>query len=119
MEYFFKINNNDYSMYVNKLMVTREHIYKSGLNSSGTTWVKYQNSKARLEVGIIPIDDVAMAKLLADVDKFKITVSYRDPRTNTLTENLDCIITDYRTEYHTIQANKVMYKTLTLQITEL
>lgn len=119
MEYFFKINGNDYSMYVNKLMVTREHIYKSGINSSGTTWVKYQNSKARLEVGIIPLDAAAMAELLTDVDQFKVTVSYRDPRTNILVENLECMISDYRTEYHTIQVNKVMYKPFTLQITEL
>lgn len=119
MAYFFKINGNDYSMYVNKLVVGTEHNYKSMTTAAGNTLVKYINSKRIIEVGIIPLDDAAMATFLADVDKFQVSISYRDPKTNTMTEDLKCIIPNNLVEYHTIQVGKVMYKAFSLQIKEL
>jgi hypothetical protein len=106
-------------MYVNKLLVTKEHRYKSGTLASGTDWVKYQASKVRLDVGIIPLDADAMARLLADVDKFNVLIAYRDPITNMLVENVKCVISDYSVDYHTIQDSKVMYKAFSIQIREL
>lgn len=119
MAYFFKINNNDYSMYVNKLVVGTEHFYKSMTNAAGNTLVKFVNSKRTFEVGIIPLDDAAMTQFLTDVDKFNVTISYRDPKTNMLVENVKCIIPNHLIEYHTIQVGKVRYKAFTLQIKEL
>lgn len=119
MSYFFKINDNDYSMYVNKLVVGKEHFYKSMTNAAGNTLVKYVNSKRTIEVGIIPLDSEAMAHFLTDVDKFNVTISYRDPKTNTLVENVKCIIPNNLVEYYTIQSGNVSYKAFSLQIKEL
>lgn len=119
MSYFFKINGNDYSMYVNKLLIGTEHFYKSMKNAAGNTLVKYVNSKRTIEVGIIPLDSSAMARILADVDQFNVSISYRDPETNTLVENVNCIIPNHLIEYYTIQVGKVSYKAFSLQIKEL
>ena len=119
MSYFFKINDNDYSMYVNKLMVSKEHLYTPVTTSAGNTVVKYINSKRVLEVGIIPLDDAAMTRLLTDVNKFKVAISFRDPETNLLVENVECIIPKNTVDYYTIQAGKIMYKAFSIQIKEL
>lgn len=119
MSYFFKINNHDYSMYVNKLMIGKEHFYKSMTTAAGNTLVKYINSKRVIEVGIIPLDDVAMVNFLADVDQFQVSISYRDPETNTMVENIQCIIPNHIVEYYTIQVDNVMYKAFSIQIKEL
>lgn len=119
MAYFFKINGNDYSMYVNKLLIGKEHKYKSMTTAAGNTLVKYVNSKRTIEVGIIPLDDVSMMNFLADVNKFQVSISYRDPETNILVEDLQCIIPNHIVEYHTIQVDKVMYKAFSIQIKEL
>lgn len=119
MAYFFKINDKDYSMYVSKLMVGKEHFYKAMTTAAGNTIVKYVNSKRVIEVGIIPLDDTAMANILADIDQFQVSISYRDPETNTLIENLKCIIPNHIVEYYTIQDSNVRYKAFSIQIKEL
>ena len=119
MSYYFKINDTDYSMYVNMLKVGTEHHYKSMTTASGNTVVKYVNSKRVIEVGIIPLDDTAMKNLLADVEQFQVTISYRDPKTNVMTSDIKCIIPNNIIEYETIQVGKVMYKAFSLQIKEL
>lgn len=116
---YFKINGNDYSMYVNKLIVGKEHNYKSMSTASGNTLVKYINSKRVIEVGIIPLDDAAMVKFLTDINKFQVTISFRDPASGLLVENVKCIIPNNLIEYYTIQVGKVQYKAFSLQIKEL
>lgn len=116
---YFKINNTDFSTYVNKLQVGTEHFYKSMTNAAGNTLVKYVNSKRTFEVGIIPLDSTAMKNLLTEVDKFNVSISYRDPETNALVENVNCIIPNHLVEYYTIQVGKVSYKAFSLQIKEL
>lgn len=118
MSYFFKINNTDYSMYVNKLVVGTEHFYTAKTSAYGYDQINYKYSKRTLDVGIIPLDDSAMVNLLADINKFKVTISYRDPVTNTMVENLPCIIPNNLIEYYTIQVGKVQYKAFSLQIQE-
>lgn len=119
MAYYFKINNHDYSQYVNKLLIGKEHHYKSLTTAAGNTRVKYVNSKRTIEVGVIPLDDVEMMRLLSDVDGFQVSISYLNPETNEMIENLDCIIPNHLIEYYTIQVNNVMYRAFTLQIKEL
>lgn len=118
MSYFFKINGHDYSMYVNKLIVGTEHTYTAKTSAYGYDQINYKYSKRTLEVGIIPLDDAAMTSLLTDVNKFKVTISYRDPTTNTMVENLPCVIPNNLIEYYTIQAGNVKYKAFSLQIKE-
>lgn len=119
MEYFFKINNVDFSPYVNKLLIGKEHSYKSMTTAAGNTLVKYVNSKRTIEIGIIPLDETVMKNLLTEIDKFQVSISYRNPETNTLIENVSCIIPTHLVEYYTIQVGKVSYKAFSLQIKEL
>ncbi len=116
---YFKIGQNDYSMYVNELIVEKKNVFNAQTNAAGDTVVDYINSKRTIQVGIIPLDDAAMARLLADIAAFNVSISYRDPRTNALADNMNCIIPDDKIEYYTIQVNKVMYKAFSLTFTEL
>lgn len=118
MSYFFKINNNDYSMYVNKLIVGTEHFYDMRTSANGADRITHRYKRRTLEIGIIPLDDTAMTNLLADVDKFRVSISFRDPQTNTLVENMTCIIPTSLIEYYTIQVGNVKYKAFSLQIKE-
>ena len=118
MSYYLKINNNDYSMYCNMLKVSKQHNYKQLTTAAGNTLVKYINSKRVLDVGIIPLDDATMARLLNDVGQLEVTVAFRNPETNLIEENVKCIIPASAVEYYTIQANKVQYKAFNIAIHE-
>lgn len=119
MSYYFAINGTDYSKYVNRLVVAKEHFYKGATSPKGVGKVKYQYSKRTIEVGIIPLDAVVMAKLLNEIDNFEVSISYRDPKTNIMIENLPCIIPNNLVEYYTIQGNNVKYRAFSIQIKEL
>ena len=116
---FFKIDGIDFSMYVNELKVNKEHNYNAQTNAAGDTVVDYINSKREIEVGIIPLNDTAMTNLQAAIDAFNVSISFRNPKTNELETNINCIIPDNQIEYYTIQTNKVMYKELKLTFIEL
>lgn len=116
---FFKIDGVDFSMYVNELKVNKENNYNAQTNAAGDTVVDYINSKREIEVGIIPLDDAAMAKLQAAIEAFNVSISFRNPKTNELETNINCIIPDNEIEYYTIQTNKVMYKEFKLTFIEL
>ena len=118
MEYF-KINNNDYSIYVNELKVSNTANYSAQTNAAGNTVVDYINSKRTIEVGIIPLDSAAMISLQNAIAAFNVSISFRNPKTGELEENINCIIPDNEIEYYTIQANKVSYKGFNLTFTEL
>lgn len=116
---YFMIGANDYSMYVNELKVTRDVNYNAQTNAAGNTVVDYRNAKRTIEVGIIPLNDTVMAALMDDIEAFSVSVSFRNPRTNTLEEGVQCIIPNNGVEYYTIQAGKVMYKAFSITIIEL
>ena len=116
---YFKINDNDYSTFVNSFKISKQDIYKTATNAAGNTVVKYINTKRTFTVGIIPLDSAAMANLQSDMNSFQVKVSYRDPETNALIENVNCIIPLNEVEYYTIQADKVQYKAFLLTIIEL
>lgn len=116
---YFKIGDTDYSMYVNELVVNKEANYNAQTNAAGDTVVDYINHKRTIDVGIIPLDDTVMAQLQDDIDAFNVSISFRNPQTNLLEEDVNCIIPSSNIEYYTIQVNKVMYKAFTLSFTEL
>ena len=109
---YFKINNNDYSMYVNKMIVAKNHIYKSMTNAAGNTLVKYVTSKRIIEVGIIPLDDSSMSMLQSDLNEFNVSISFLNPDTGALEENMNCILSDQIVEYYTIQDSNVKFTSL-------
>ena len=116
---YFKIGDTDYSMYVNELIVNKSVNYTAQMNAAGNAVVDYISSKRTIEVGIIPLDDRAMAQLQRDIDAFSVSISFRDPHTDALVENIPCIIPESEVEYYTIQANKVMFKAFSLTFIEL
>lgn len=60
-----------------------------------------------------------MIALQQAIDGFNVSISFRNPLTNTLEENVNCIIPEDEVEYYTIHADGVMYKAFNLQFTEL
>lgn len=116
---YFKIGENDYSQYVNKLKITTKSKYNSQTNAAGDTVVDYLNKKRTIDVGIIPLDSDIMSQLQTDLNAFSVSVSVRNPETNELEEGISCIIPSSGIEYYTIQIDKVKYKAFTLSFTEL
>lgn len=116
---YLKIDGVDYSMYVNELKIDKSANYNLQTNAAGNSVVDYINAKRVIEIGIIPVDAAAMATLQTAIDRFNVKLSFRNPKTNALEENVDCIIPSNNIEYYTIQANKVMYKGFNLQFIEL
>ena len=106
-------------MYVNELKVAKSATYRAQTNAAGNTVVDNANAKRNIEVGIIPLSDDVMQRLLTDVDNLEVYISFRNPVTNQLEENVHCIIPDTEPEYYTIRADKVMYKAFRLEFTEL
>lgn len=116
---YFKIDNKDFSQYVNELKVQRKANYNAQTNAAGNTVVDYINHKRTITVGIIPVDDEAMIDLQSVIGNLAVSISYRDPVTGALAENVYCILPDNNVEYYTIQTDKVMYKAFTLKFIEL
>ena len=116
---YFKIGETDYSMYVNELKVEKIANYTAQTNAAGNTVVDYINHKRTIEVGIIPLNSATMEALQTAIDAFNVSISFRNPQTGALEENVNCIIPDSNVEYYTIQADKVLYKAFSLKFIEL
>lgn len=116
---YFKINNTDYSKYVSGLIINKEANYNSQTNAAGNTVVDYINTKRTIEVTIIPINDAAMKTLQTDINKFNVTLSFMNPDTNQMENNVNCIIPSSGVEYYTIQSNRVLFKAFNLEFIEL
>ena len=116
---YFKINDVDFSQYVESLKVKKSVNYNAQTNAAGNTVVDYINSKRQIEVGIITIDEADAQALLTACAAFNVSISYRDPATGTLVEGVNCIIPSTDVDYYTIQTNKVMLNDFKLKFTEL
>lgn len=116
---YFKIGNTDLSDYVNELKVQTNHNFNSQLNAAGDTLVDYISKKRTIEVGFIPMDDADMKTIMELVEPFNVSISFRNPTTNVLETNVNCIIPSSEIEYYTIQVGRVMYKAYTLTFQEL
>lgn len=116
---YFKINNNDYSAFVNGLKITKNTVYNSQTNASGDSVVDYINAKRQIEVGIIPLTADAMQSLQTDIDSFSVSISFLNPKTNAIEEDVNCIIPANDVEYYTIQADKTMFNGFSIKLIEL
>lgn len=115
---YLKINNVDYSQYVNKLSVTTKHKYTSRENASGNLLVKYITAKRQIQVGVIPLDASALSSLVRAIDGFKVKVEFLDPKTNSLS-TANCIIPVHNVEYYTIQVGNTSAKAFSFTCEEL
>ena len=116
---YFKINNNDYSMNTSELKIGTSTVYRAQTNAAGDTVVDKAKSKRTIEVGIIPLNNTTMKNLQQDIADFQVSLSFRNPQSDELEENVLCIIPQHEVEYYTIQANNVSFKAFNLKFTEL
>lgn len=117
MEYL-KIDNIDFSMYVNELNITKNTNYNAQTNAAGDTVIDYINAKRQLEIGIIPLDNETMKNLLNVIDRFSVSVSFLNPYTGTI-DTMQCIIPENEIEYFTIQANNISFNGFSITCIEL
>lgn len=116
---YFEINGIDLSQYINALNITKTHNYNAQTNAAGDSVVDYINSKRQFEVGIIALDAEAMKTIQSAIDSLGLTISFLNPKTNSLEENVNCILPSWGVEYYTIQADKTLFNAFTLTFTEL
>lgn len=116
---YLKIDGVDFSNICNALNVDTNVIYNAQTNAAGGTVVDYLGAKRTIEVGIIALDDADMQRVQQAISAFSVALSFRDPRTNALAEDVPCIIPSNNVSYYTIQADKVLYNAMTLTFTEL
>lgn len=115
---YIKINDIDFSTYCNQLDISKSANYNAQTNAGGNTVVDFINHKRTITVGIIPLDDAAMANLQTILHNFSVSITFLNPQTKTL-ETTTCIIPESNVEYYTIQADKVSFKAFTLNFIEL
>ena len=115
---YFKINGTDFSMYVNNLSITKNHIYKAQINAAGNTIVKYINTKRAINVGIIPLDSATMITLQNAIDNMTASISFLNPDTGEL-ETVTCMIPTQSVDYYTVRVGNTKFKAFTLQFEEL
>lgn len=116
---YFKINGIDFSSCVNELSIKRKNNYNAQTNAAGNTVVDYINVKRQISVSIITLDEADTKKVLDAIEGFNVLISYRDPKTQALVENVNCIIPDHEVDYYTIQDEKVLVNDFKLKFTEL
>ena len=118
MEYF-KIGEKDFSNVVSNLTIKATVNYNAQTNAAGGTVVDFINRKRVIEVGVIPLNNSDMLKLLQAIAPFGVSISFMNPETNTIENNVACIIDESEIDYYTIRVDKVMYNAATLTFTEL
>lgn len=116
---YFKINGVDFSAFVNELKVARVSNYNAQTNAAGNTVVDLINQKHTIEVSIIPLDANKMRDLQQAIEGFSVNISFLNPTTGALYENMPCIIPDSGVEYFTIQAKRVLFNGCSLKFSEL
>jgi hypothetical protein len=116
---YFKIGATDFSKYVSSLKVKTANNYTALNNAAGNTVVDFINAKRTIEVGIIPLKATAVKELLTAISAFNVSISFLNPNTDVLENNVNCIIPDNEIDYYTIQANNVKCKAFNLVFIEL
>lgn len=116
---YFKVGAVDFSAYVSELEVEKEEIYSAQTNAAGNTVIDYINAKRAIEVKVITVDAETAKRLLQAVDSAVVSISFLNPITNELEEDVNCLIKKKKADYYTIQANKVMINEFSLKFEEL
>lgn len=117
MEYL-KINNTDFSAFVNELIVTKSVNYSAQTNAAGNTVVDYINSKRIVSVGFIPLSGEKLVELLAEINAFNVSLSFMNPQINAL-ETINCIVPESEINYYSIRVNGVLCKAFNVEFIEL
>lgn len=114
----FKINNTDFSDLVTGLKVGYETLVSdnSGRNANGDTVLDVINTKRKIYVTLRHTTFAEMQSFLAAVEPFQVTVTYLDPKTNTL-KTASTYIGTPEPEFYNV--SKTLYKPMSLNFIEL
>lgn len=116
---FLKLNGVDFGGMVNRLNVKTAHNYTAQTNAAGNTVVDRINAKRTIEVGFRPLNLEEMRRLQSQTSAFSVLVSFLDPATGALAQDVLCINAEAPTEYYTIQDGFVLFNEFTLEFQEL
>lgn len=116
---YFVIGDTDFSRCVNALKIGTSTNYNQQTNAAGDSVVDYVNKKRVIDVGIIPLDAEEMVKLQSAIDEFEVYITFLNPKTNELEQNVRCIIPTDNVEYYTIRNDEVLFNAFELQFIEL
>lgn len=114
----FKINGADFSDLVSGLKVGYETLVSdsSGRNANGDTVLDVINMKRKIYITLRHTTFAEMQEFLAAVAPFQVSVSYLDPRTNTL-QTADTYTGTPEPEYYNV--SKTICKPISLNFIEL
>ena len=117
---YLMLNGTDVSDLVKSLKVGYETLVSddSGRNANGDTVIDIVNQKVKVYVTFRPMDDEEMAKLLAAIEDFVISVTYRDVKTNR-NKTVTCYTGTPEPDYYFIHNNRVLYKEMNLNFIQL
>lgn len=116
---YFKIGDKDFSMYVKSLKIFNNQKYNAQTNAAGDTVIDYINTKRTIDVVFIPVSDKVMWEIRNAINSFGVSISFLNPDTRALVENVPCIAQDSGADFYTIQNDKVLYKLYNVKFTEL
>lgn len=114
----FKIGTKDFSDLISGLKVGYETLVSdsSGRNANGDTVLDVINTKRKIYVTLRHTTIAEMRSFLSAIEPFQVTVSYLDPKTNTL-QSASTYIGTPEPEYYNI--SKSLYKPMSLNFIEL
>lgn len=114
----FKIGNSDFSGLVSGLRVGYETLVSdnSGRNANGDTVLDVINTKRKIYVTLRHTTIAEMKLFLEAVAPFQVTVSYLDPKTNSV-QSAQTYIGTPEPEYYNV--SKSLYKPMNLNFIEL
>jgi 5'-3' exonuclease len=114
------LNNVDVSDLVKNMKVGYETLVSdnSGRNANGDTVIDVINKKVKLQITFRAMESAEMAKLLAAIEDYVISVSYRDSKTNT-TKTITCYTGTPEPDYYFIHNDRVLYKEMSLNFIQL
>lgn len=117
---YLVINGTDVSDLVQGLKIGYETLVSddSGRNANGDTVLDIINRKVKVYATFRPMDDTDMVRLLGSFSNYVVSVSFRDPQTNT-TKTIEAYTGTPEPEYYWILNNQVLYKAFNLNFIEL
>ncbi len=117
---YLKINNIDFSHITSGLKVGYETLVSdnSGRNAAGDTVIDVINKKIKIYANFRYMSEEEMEAFLASIESYVVTVSFLDPKTDTI-KSITAYTGTPEPEYYTIQTNKKLFKPMSLNFIEL
>ena len=115
---YFKIGNTDFSNKIAELTVATKQVYNAQTNAAGNTVVDNITAKRTITIKTIPMTQAELQTLLL-ASTFSCSISFLNPETGALANNIPVIVPQKSISFYTIQANKVIMKAVQLSYQEL